>query len=72
MAASVPLKGKGFFATSVGRDVSPPVIGYSCDDRMHIDNLPVDVKLIAPGSSALVIADGSLWILRTDGEWGEV
>jgi len=64
--------GAGYFASSIGRDTSPPTISYSCDERAHVAGLPADTTKVAPGSSALVTGDGSFWKLTTDGVWREI
>jgi len=66
------LKGMGFFGGAIGRDTAPRRVLYTCDERGHVLNLPVDTNVVAPGSSARVAADGSWWVLRTDGVWGEL
>jgi len=66
------LKGEGFFGAAISRDTAPRRVLYTCDERGHVANLPCDTNVVAPGSSALVAADGSRWVLRSDGVWGEL
>lgn len=42
---------------------------FVCDTLDDIENLPIDVK---PGSAALVISTGAIYMINSKGEWVEV
>ena len=42
---------------------------FLLDSKEDLENLPVDIK---PGSSAMVIETGELYILKSDKKWTKV
>jgi hypothetical protein len=42
---------------------------FVCDTLDDIENLPIDVK---PGSAALIISTGAIYMINSKGEWVEV
>lgn len=42
---------------------------FTCDDIEDVQDLPVDVK---PGSAAIVISTGAIYMINSKGEWVEV
>lgn len=55
--------------TQQGDSVQYGVIECICDTRADIQNLPTDWQA---GSSCLVIADSSVWMLNNQGVWQEL
>lgn len=53
-----------------------PAKGFQCDTRANVANLPTTQtshEKCAVGSTALVEADGSVWVLSVDGvTWKEL
>lgn len=52
-----------------GENISYNVVELAADFRNDVDTLPTNY---APGSTCLVIEDGSVWMLNSKKEWVEL
>lgn len=59
----------GFKMTSTNGQVQYNVNEYVIDSPQDLNSLP---KNAAPGSAALCLSDGSVYVKGTDNEWKEV